>query len=145
MTLTHYRQTVNISATPGLVWSVMSDVERWPEWTASISKVKSLSGGLLQVGSRVWIQQPKLPPAIWRVTELNPGFSFTWVSRAPGVCVTALHTMEALDTGSCVTLSIDYQGLLGSLVARWVGELNERYLRMEAKGLQARCAALTSK
>jgi hypothetical protein len=145
MTQSRFRIAMEIPAPLPLVWSVMADVARWPEWTESVSCVKLLLPGLLQVGSRVRIHQPKLPPAYWRVTELNPGTSFTWVSRAPGVQVTACHNAETIAIGSRVTLSIHYVGWLGSLVARWVGELNERYLEMEASGLKARCAELAAK
>lgn len=139
MTQTHFSITAEILAPPQLVWSVMADVERWPEWTASISRVKRLSPGPLQVGSRVRIHQPKLPPAFWRVTELNPGGDFTWVSVAPGVRVTARHAVETTAIGCRVTLSIRYEGLLGRWLARWTQDLNERYLAMEANGLKARC------
>src|SRR5262245_11005486 len=113
MTRTDFSTTVEIPASRDLVWSVMADVERWPEWTSSISRVKLLSSGPLQVGSRVRIQQPKLLPAFWRVTELTQGSSFTWVSRAPGVRVTGRHMAECSEAGTRVTLSIHYEGLLG--------------------------------
>jgi uncharacterized membrane protein len=142
MTQTHFNTTVEIPAPQPLVWSVMVDVERWPEWTPSISRVKLLSPGPLQVGSRVRVHQPKLPPAFWRVTELNSGEDFTWVSRAPGVRVTAWHMVESIAGGSRVSLSIRYDGWLGGLLVRWIGDLNERYLSMEANGLKARCAEL---
>jgi len=145
MTRTQFSTTVEIPAPPPLVWPVLAAVERWPEWTASISRVKMLSSGPLQVGSRVRIHQPKLPPAFWRVTELDPGASFTWVSRAPGLRVTARHTVAAAGNGSCVTLSIHYEGLLGGLMARRVGNLNEDYLALEANGLKARCTELAAK
>ena len=144
MTRTHFSITVEIPAPPPLVWSVLADVTRWTEWTASISRVQLLSPGPLQIGSRVRIHQPKLPPAFWRVTDLNPGASFTWVSRAPGVRVTAQHSAEAIADGTRVILSIRYEGLLGGLLARWVGDLNESYLAMEASGLKKRCAALST-
>jgi hypothetical protein len=41
-----------------------------------------------------------------------------------------------------VTLAIRYEGWLGGLLARWIGDLNERYLTMEANGLMARCTEL---
>lgn len=140
MTQTTFSQSIHISAPSPLVWSVMADVERWPEWTASISRVKVLSSGPLQVGGRFRIHQPGLPPALWRVTDLNPGVSFTWVSTVPGVYVTAQHKVESIARGTRVTLSICYEGLLGPLLAWWIGDLNERYLAMEATGLKARCA-----
>jgi hypothetical protein len=123
----------------------MADVERWPEWTASVSRIKRLSPGPLQVGSRLRTHQPKLPPALWRVTELHPGAGFTGVSVAPGVRVTARHTVEAIAAGSRVILSIRYDGLLRRLLARWTRNLNERYLALEANGLKARSTELATK
>ena len=138
-------RTIEIPAPPPLVWSVMVDVARWPEWTQSISRVELLSRGPLSVGSRARIHQPKLPPALWQVTELNPGANFTWISRAPGVQVTARHAVAMVAVGTCATLSIHYQGLLGGLLARWVGSLNERYLMLEADGLKKHCIELAAK
>jgi hypothetical protein len=92
----------------------------------------------------VRIHQPKLPPAFWRVTELQPGAGFTWVSRAPGLRVTGRHIVENAIEGTHVTLALRYEGLLGKLVARWVGDLNERYLSLEARGLMTRCSALAA-
>lgn len=117
----------------------MTDVERWPEWTASVSHVVLLAPGPLQAGSRVRIHQPKLPAACWRVTDMEPGVEFTWVSTAPGLKVTARHIVEAIAGGSRVTLAIRYEGLFGPWLAWWTHQLNERYLRMEADGLKARC------
>jgi hypothetical protein len=57
------------------------------------------------------------------------------------VKVTAHHAAEAIAGGTRVTLSICYEGLLVPLLARWVGNLNERYLEMEIAGLKARCTA----
>ena len=131
--------TVEIPTPPPLVWSVIADVERWPEWTASISRLRLLSPGPLRIGSRVRIHQPKLPAALWQVTELDPGAGFTWVSRAPGARVTARHIAKAVAIGTEVTLSITYEGWIGALLARWIGDLNERYLAMEAAGLKAHC------
>jgi len=145
MTRNLFRIAEEIPAPLPLVWSVMAAVERWPEWAASISQVKMLSPGPLQLGSRVRIHQPKLPPAYWRVTEFDPGAGFTWVSWAPGVRVTARHQVEALGDGVRVTLTIHYGSWLGGLLARWVGELNDRYLALEAAGLRARCIELAAR
>jgi len=145
MKQTNFGITIEIPTARQIVWSVISDIERWPEWTKSISRVKFLSPGSVQVGSRVRIHQPKLPPAYWRVTELEPGAGFTWISRAPGVRVTARHMVEGIPAGTHVALSVHYGGRLGALLARWTGELNDRYLAMEANGLKARCVDLAAR
>jgi hypothetical protein len=142
MIQSHFTIRTDIPAPVAIVWMVMADVERWPEWTPSVTRVKLLSPGALQVGSRVRIYQPQLPPAFWRVTELIPGAGFTWVSRLPGVRVTAQHAAEAIASGARVTLSIDYKGLFATVLAWWVGELNDRYLEVEVNGLKARCSDL---
>ncbi|MEI6084939.1 MAG: SRPBCC family protein [Verrucomicrobiota bacterium] len=141
MTQTSFSITVDIPAPPRIVWPVMADVEKWTEWTASVTRVKLLTPGPLGVGSRARIHQPKLPPAFWQVTELVPGSHFTWVSRAPGVLVTARHAVEEIESASRVTLSIRYEGFFGPLLARWTQALNHRYLAIEAAGLKSYCVA----
>lgn len=144
MKTTEFAINVEIDAPPSQVWPVMADVERWPEWTPSVRRIVRLTPGPLQSGSRVRIHQPKFPPAWWRVTAFEPGRSFTWVSVAPGLRVTARHDVEAAPGGSRVTLSIRYEGQFGPWFADRTRSLNERYLAMEALGLKARCTAPAS-
>lgn len=91
------------------------------------------------LGSRVTIKQPKLPKAVWAVTEFNSGKSFTWVNRGLGVSVSALHKLEPTMSGSKVILTIEYRGALAGLVAVMTKSITERYLSIEAAGLKARC------
>ena len=142
---THFSLTLDIGAPTELVWTVLTDVERWPDWTASVSIVKPLTAGSLRVGSRVRIHQPKLLPASWRVTELEPGKHFTWVTTAPGVVAIARHVVQPATLGCSVTLSVSYNGIFGRLLARWTGELNDYYLALEGNGLRNRCQQFATK
>lgn len=136
--MTHFGIDVEIQAPPDRVWRVMSDFERWPEWTPTVTSIERLDRGPVAAGSRLRIRQPKLPPALWRLTEFEPGKGFTWVTGSPGIRVTARHWVEASGTGSRATLSLQFSGLLGPLVARLTRGLNEGYLALEAKGLKGR-------
>ena len=129
---------VEIAAAPALVWAVMSDVERWPEWTASMSSVRHLDGGPLRVGSRVRISQPRLPTTTWTVSALTVGKEFVWVATAPGVRTTCTHSVSAADEGSVATLAVDQQGPLGALIGKLTAGLTRRYLALEADGLRTR-------
>lgn len=116
----------------------MLDVERWHEWTASITRIERLDDGPFEVGSRARVRQPRALPAIWRVTALEPGRSFTWVTTQPGVHASGLHAVEAKSGGSHVTLGVVFAGPLSGLVGRLLGGMTRRYLQMESEGLKAR-------
>jgi carbon monoxide dehydrogenase subunit G len=139
--MTHFSTTIEIYAPPARVWAVMLDLERWPEWTSTVTSMTRLDPGPLAVGSRVRICQPKLRPAVWQVTEVDEGQSSTWFTIGPGVRVIARHSIDPIAAGSLVTLSIAFSGVLGPLVARLTRGLNERYLALEANGLKARSEA----
>jgi hypothetical protein len=136
-----FAATAEVTAAPEAVWAVLMDVERWPEWTASVRGARLLTPGPLAVGSEVWLDQPRLRPATWRVTELDAPRSFVWVSTSGGVRSTADHRLVPLaDDRVRIEVSLDQSGALAPLVGLLYGKLIRRYLRMEADGLTRRCA-----
>lgn len=134
--------TTEIDAPPEVVFAVLSEVERWPEWTPTVTQVERLgdAGAPLAVGSRLRIVQPKVPPGEFTVTALEPGRGFRMVSRSPGATVEANHWAEPMDAGqrSRVTLSVTFGGFLGRVVGWMMRGLNKRYLAEEAAGLKRR-------
>jgi hypothetical protein len=137
--MVEFSRAIEIAAPPDRVWAVMKDAERWHEWTASVTSIRIVGGGPLRAGARAWVRQPKFPPALWYATEVDDaGRSFTWVSRAPGMLVTARHSVEERGSGSRGVLSLRYEGLLGPLFARLTRGITERYLDLEANGLKKR-------
>jgi uncharacterized membrane protein len=131
--------SIEIDAPPQLVWDVFSDVERWPEWTASVTSLVGRDGPDLAVGKRFAIKQPGMQKLVWRVTEIDPGSSWTWVQRSPGVLVTARHDVISQPGGrTLVRQKLDQRGVLGSLVGRLMVKKTKRFLALEAQGLKAR-------
>jgi len=134
----HVTHGIDIHASPDVVYKVWTDLDRWPEWTASVSRVERIDPGPLAIGLRARVHQPKLLPAVWRVTELEEGRGFTWVSVSPGARVTAGHWIEPRAGGSRATSSITFEGPIGRL-AGWLWQsLTRRYLLLEGDGLKAR-------
>ena len=136
--MTDYTVSIDIQAPPERVWAIMSDIRRWHEWTPSITSIRRLDEGPLRVGSRAMVRQPKLPPALWRVTGIEEGRQFTWTTGSPIARATGRHAVEALGAGTRATLSLEYSGILGGMLARLLDDLNRRYLAMESSGLKAR-------
>jgi len=132
--------SVEVAAPAAKVWAVLAAVERWPEWTASVTSVRRLDGGELAVGSRARIRQPGLPAAAWRVTALEPGRYFEWEARSPLLRTIAGHRVGAsVSGGSAVRLSLRQTGPLSWLLGFWLAKVSRRYVEVEAQGLRRRC------
>jgi uncharacterized membrane protein len=134
-------KTVDIDAPPQKVFAVLCDVERWPEWTPTMSRVQRLDEGPFSVGSRAEVRQPKLRPAVWQVTQLEENRDFTWTTRSAGLRMKAGHLIEPSGNGSRVALSFEMSGLIAPLVARLYGSLIEEYVATESQGLKKRSEA----
>lgn len=134
----NYEITVDIDAPPARVWDVMMDVERWNEWTPTVTSVEPLTPGEMRVGSRYRIKQPKLSPAVMTVTHVEPDRGFTWNTSMPGITVRANHAIAPRGNGSRVVLSLEFGGLMGGIVGRVYRNLNQRYIAEEAAGLKKR-------
>lgn len=130
--------STDVAASTERVWQVMTDTERWHEWTPSITSIKRVGDGPFAVGGRAVIRQPKFPPAVWTITSVEPGRSFTWVSVGPGFRAVGTHSVEAHGTGSRATLSLDLEGPLAGVWGRLTRGITERYIGFEAKGLKLR-------
>ncbi|HUA99157.1 MAG TPA: SRPBCC family protein [Terracidiphilus sp.] len=136
--MSSFRTSIEIQTPAERVWAAFVDVEQWPRWTPTVTSIRLLDPGPLAVGSRAEVRQPRLPAAVWQVTGLDECAGvFTWVSRRRGVAVTATHCVEPTAAGSCATLSVDFSGYFGSLVARLMRDLTSEYVVTEAQGLKA--------
>lgn len=130
-----------IFAAPDQVWEVLIDVERWPEWTPTVTRVARLDAGPLSLGSRTRLWQPRLMPTVWKVTARDDQARlFVWEAIRPAIRVIARHHVELVSGGSTLlTLELTYRGLLGPFIALQLKHLNWDYLTKEAQGLKARC------
>ena len=130
------QHTVTVDAPPERVWAVVADVERWPERIPTVHAVERLDAGPLRVGSRTRLEQPRLPTAVWTVTELTEGSSYTWESRSPGVTVTAAHVVDPHPDGSRLTLTVTVSGPMSRIGWLMTRSLTKRYVETEAASLR---------
>ena len=132
-----YTTSVLIDAPRDNVWHVLSDVTKWPLWTPTVTSVSTLDGSELHVGRRFTVTQPKLRPATWTVTSVNPSAGFVWESRVPGMVMIAEHMIEPVVGGQTrVDLSFEFRGLFGAVLGRLSKSLVQSYLDTEADSLR---------
>ncbi|SHM19398.1 SRPBCC family protein [Actinacidiphila paucisporea] len=133
-----YSYASTIAAPAPRVWQILTDVERWPELTASMTSVRGLDTPRPTLGARFDVRQPKLRKALWTVTRVDEGTSFVWESRAPGVLSRATHLVEPDGDGTRLTLTLDQSGFLAWPIGFLAGGLVRRYLALEAQGIRSR-------
>jgi uncharacterized protein YndB with AHSA1/START domain len=92
-------RSVRIAAPSERIWAVLTDVARWPEWTASTTRAERLERSALGARSRTRIKQPGLRKMTWTVTEFIPPIAFTWEAHSPGVVLSATHELRTRAAG----------------------------------------------
>jgi uncharacterized protein YndB with AHSA1/START domain len=131
--------SIEIAAPAAVVWTIFTDVEHWPEWTASVERLAALDGPSIEVGHRFEIRQPRFPKLVWEVTDVAPGVAWTWRQRSFGGTTLATHELTALDgERTLVRQRIDQRGPVGVAVGLLTRRLTKRYLTLEGEGLKAR-------
>ena len=131
------RASIMIDAPIEVVWSVFTDVERWPTWASSFTSVE-LVDGPMRLGAKARIRQPGLPTVIWEVTKWEPGRSWTWTATSPGARTEASHVLTRVGDRTVAEQSIIPSGPIGRLAALVWRSLTRRYLAIEAAGLKQR-------
>jgi len=132
----HFEQSIDIDARQQRVWEVLSDLEAWPQRIETVDVVELLTPAPVGEGSRVRLEQPKLPAGTWEVTVWDAPSYFEFRQKSGGITNVAGHRVEALEEGrSRLTLTLDMRGLLVP-VARFYKGLTNRYTSVEAQGMK---------
>jgi len=132
-------KTVVISAQPPDIFRVLMDLEGWRQWTPSITRMSTLDGDRPGRGVKIKVLQPKLPPAIWTITEVDQDRALVWEKGSFGLRMLSGHFISDVAPGTRVTIRITYEGALAGL-AYWLShKLTDRYMTMEINGLKEEC------
>jgi uncharacterized membrane protein len=134
-----YRTSSRVEAPAEVVWQVLSDVERMPTWTGSMTSVTILGAGTtIAVGSRVEMTQPGLPPTVWEVDGLTEGSGFSWSSSTPGVKSGVAHRIAPVSDAACeLTLVVAQSGMLAGLTNLALGSRARELVDAELADLKA--------
>jgi hypothetical protein len=130
---------IHIAAAPDAVWSITTDVERWPSWTPTVTSVARIDRGPFGLGSVARIKQPAQPTGYWTVTEFAEGRRFVWETRQPGLRLKGAHELTPEGTGTKNRLRVEAKGTLAFFLRPLLRLAMRRALAAENHGLKARC------
>ena len=82
-----YEHSIDIDATPAIVWAHTIDVESWPQTFPTVTTVERLDDGPLRVSSRARIKQPGQPHRVWTVTEIEAQHRFACLDVRISYCL----------------------------------------------------------
>lgn len=137
--MNHVSIRQRIAAPPQRVWEVLSALPDWPRWCPTISRLDVLDAAAPGLGSKAYVEQPGLRPAVWTVTRWDPEQGFTWESRHPGIRVTGDHRIAPVTDGCEVQLSLSFAGLLAAMLGPWLRTVARKAMTREAHALMCAC------
>jgi hypothetical protein len=112
-------KTITIDASIEKVWSVMTDINNWPNWQKDISKSK-LNGALQPNATFDWkTGGVKIHSTIHTI---NPCKEFGWTGKVLGLF--AIHNWALTETNGKTNVSVD-ESMEGFLTKIFKGSLNK--------------------
>jgi uncharacterized protein YndB with AHSA1/START domain len=132
----HARRSRRIAAPPRLVWTVLSDIPRWPDWNPSVTRMRMhdpvaqgavfrWTGGGLPIRSRLEV--------------VKPGAAIGWTGRAPGIRARHVWRLSAEAEGTLVTTEEAFHGILARIMPGAMTRAIETALEQGLDALEAEC------
>ena len=115
-----FSSSVVIDAPPERVFSLVDNLEEWPQWIPSITRIEKLSDGPLKEGSqiRVTAKSGITVKLLMTITEFVPGQRGVMQGKVLGVRMTRYYTFESVEGGTKLTAGGEVSGILAFLIRR---------------------------
>jgi len=116
-----FESGIDISAPAEKVWSLIDELEEWPQWMPSIKKIERVSKGPLTAGSQlsVTVKVSRLTVTLlMTIIEFVPERTVVMQGKALGTNLTRFYTLKPLDSKTKVTIGGDVSGALAWLARR---------------------------
>ncbi len=132
---------LGVPAPSTVIWDVLSDLDRWPEWNPLYPHIS----GLLRIAQKLEVTEkfPGAAPRVIRPTVVDwvPNAQILWSHKEMGGLIKRLHYIEIEpfneeDTACILSCGEIWDGLVGSRY----GKTHRRRLRMGYEAFTTACA-----
>lgn len=96
-TVWEFEYAIETSAAPDVIWTLLRDVERWPQWNAGVEKIEIK--GPFAAGTLFVMMAPGQDPITSRLVEVQDGKSFLDETRLGELRIFVDHRIEPLAAG----------------------------------------------
>lgn len=136
---------IEIDAVPEVVWGVLIDFERWPEWSPGV-KSMDLRGGVAEGSEFRWKAGSFTITS--RLRRVDPPRLVAWTGKMPGIGAVHVWHLEQMNGHTIVRTEESWDGLLPRLLrGPMEGMLRKSLddglhaLKAEVEGMQPRWEA----
>jgi hypothetical protein len=99
--------SVEVSASPDAVWTILSDIGGWPSWNRDVREAR-LEGDLTTGTRFKWRAGPGTITSVLRSVE--PGQELGWTGKTMGVSAVHVWRLESTPRGTRVTTEESWDG-----------------------------------
>ena len=141
-----FSHTVRTTAPPEEIWSLWTDVARWPDWDTELASA-SLDGDF-GLGATGTLKPERGPASRFTIAELSPGEGYAFMIGLPLCRLGVARRLAREAGGTSFTHEVSFEGPLsfvfGALLGgryRWALPGVMENLRGEAEGAAERSGA----
>jgi hypothetical protein len=135
-------RSIEISATPQLVWEVFTDIYSWSEWNPLIVDVHQITGGSLWIPGGMFIQKYKsnfIPEEIITksvVREVFPAKRITWLGEVLGSNAITIYEFVPFGSKTAVVVTEEFAETQSSQLNFVIERTTDNFLRLSLVGLK---------
>lgn len=104
---------IDVAASPGAVWDVLTDLESWPRWNPDV-KSMSMEGDLAEGSTFRWKAGPATITSTIRRVE--PPTVIAWTGTTLGIRAKHVYRLEPRGGATHVHTEESYEGLVARLL-----------------------------
>ncbi|NLP11272.1 SRPBCC domain-containing protein [bacterium] len=109
------RQEAHIDAPITVVWSVLTDLAKWPEWNVSVKEMRLQ--GRVEVGAEFHWKTGGMKICS-RIEQITPPFTIVWSGRTMGIRAIHAWTFTTEKNSTRVRTEESFEGFMTWLFAR---------------------------
>jgi len=137
----HVSNSLEMRASPELVWRALVDAWRWPEWYPNARNVRILSGGDFLAPGATFRWTTFGATIVSEVVEFLPFERIAWTGRAIGIDVYHAWLIAPSQTGCRVRTEETQYGFLARLASRLMPQRMRTFHQIWLENLERRAAS----
>ncbi|MCF6207993.1 MAG: SRPBCC family protein [Ghiorsea sp.] len=132
-----FQSEIIMNTSASNIFEQYQNVERWHTWDHDVQSA-NLDGDFIE-GTRGMLQPTHGPKSKFTLTEVSLNKSFTTKTNLPLCNLVFEHKLETTMTGTQVTHTVHFNGLLSPLFGRLIGSNIKKGLPNALKSLKTQC------